>query len=85
MEDVQGRTLFDEETVQVLPAYMKAGVVLMPGQTLPLVLHDQSEIDMMKTALDEEKTLAILHHEYVLLFTSIYLVVDLHDTVGVGI
>lgn len=63
MEDVQGRTLFDEETVQVLPAYMKAGVVLMPGQTLPLVLHDQSEIDMMKTALDEEKTLAILHHE----------------------
>lgn len=33
---MHGRTIFDDEEIVTLPAYAQRGVILVPGQTMPL-------------------------------------------------
>ncbi|XP_067935534.1 protein cereblon-like isoform X2 [Watersipora subatra] len=61
LEDVHGRTLFEEGAEVVLPAHSQFGIVLVPGQVMPLHLSDLDEVAMMRTAMEHQKAIAFLH------------------------
>ena len=48
MEDLHGRTIHTEGDTIIMPLYFQPGVVLAPGQTLPLNLFHPHPIAMMK-------------------------------------
>lgn len=64
MEDVHGRTIFDENSEVRLMAYLQDGVVLMPNQILPFYEDRPAYVAMLRTAVEEQKTIAVLHLRY---------------------
>jgi len=61
--EVGGRTILDEDLVQdlpLLPAGILPGMVLVPGQTLPLMLFHSAAIEMMKTIIATTKTFGVV-------------------------
>lgn len=46
-------------------AYVQDGVVLMPNQILPFYEDRRACVAMLRTAVEQQKTIAILHLRYV--------------------
>ena len=60
-KEIGGRTILDDELVQCLPLLSQPGLVLMPGQLLPLHLFHPSVISMMKTIINTTKTFGVVN------------------------
>ena len=62
LEDVTGRTIHEPEAVITLPLIRIPGVVLIPGQTIPLQLHQIHDVAMMQKvcADNTDKTFGIM-------------------------
>lgn len=58
LEDVHGRTIHDDDSHVTLPVLSLPGVVLLPGQMLPLFLFQPSLVAMIKQVLDRDRTFA---------------------------
>ncbi|ESO12236.1 hypothetical protein HELRODRAFT_105243 [Helobdella robusta] len=55
-QEVSGRTFHEDGMILHIPILTLPGVVLMPGQMLPLHLFSNSDIAMIKHCLDRDKT-----------------------------
>ena len=62
LQDVHGKVLFDEGSVVTLPTYDQVEFVLVPGQIVPMHLNEPSIVAMIRTAAQQQKTIAILHY-----------------------
>jgi len=60
LEDVHGRTIHDDDSHVTLPVLSLPGVVLLPGQMLPLFLFQPSMVAMIKQVLDRDRTFAYI-------------------------
>lgn len=60
LEEVRGRTIHEDETVVSLPLLYLPGVVLMPGQTLPLNLSHVRAVSMVRNIMDKDKTFGLI-------------------------
>lgn len=60
--------IFDEGSVITLLAYVQKGVILVPGQTMPLHVYRPPVVAMLRTVIEDQKTIAILHVRFVVLY-----------------
>merc|ERR1711874_483031 len=60
-QEVGGRTILDEDLIQDLPIIARPGMILMPGQTLPMSLFDPTVITLMKNLISGSKTFGVVH------------------------
>lgn len=60
MEDVRGRTFHEEGATISLPVIQLPGMVLVPGQTIPLHLFHQHTVAMLKGVMDKDNTFGIV-------------------------
>ncbi|XP_063072482.1 protein cereblon isoform X2 [Engraulis encrasicolus] len=65
MEEFHGRTLHDEESVQVLPVLPHSALMLIPGQTVPLQLFRPHEVSMIRNLITRDRTFAVLAYSEV--------------------
>ncbi|XP_076469200.1 protein cereblon-like [Babylonia areolata] len=68
LEDVRGRTLHEDNAVVMLPLLPLPGVVLVPGQVIPLHLFQQQLIATIRHLADTDKTFGVVtyitDHDY---------------------
>ncbi|XP_057312965.1 protein cereblon-like [Hydractinia symbiolongicarpus] len=60
MEELHGRTVHADGEIVLLPLFFLPGVVLVPGQTLPLNLFHPQPISMMKRVIAADKTFGLM-------------------------
>lgn len=60
MEELKGRTVHTEGEIVMMPLFFQPGVVLVPGQTLPLNLFHPQPISMMKKVIAADKTFGLM-------------------------
>ena len=60
LEDVRGRTFYEEGSTISLPVIQLPGMVLVPGQTIPLHLFHQHTVAMLKGVMDKDNTFGIV-------------------------
>ena len=60
MQELHGRTIHDNHEIVMMPLFFLPGVVLMPGQTLPLNLFHPQPIAMMKRVVQADKTFGLM-------------------------
>merc|ERR1719419_225526 len=61
MEEHSGRTVMEDESLQSIPLHTQSGVVLMPGEVLPLHIHQPHTISMMRTIIQTHRTFGVAH------------------------
>ena len=64
LEEVRGRTVLEDDSYLELPLLSLPGVVLVPGQTLPLQLFQPSTVSMKRNLLDKDKTFGMVTARY---------------------
>ncbi|XP_052085302.1 protein cereblon-like [Mytilus californianus] len=64
LEDISGRTIYDEDGLVSLPLIKLPGMVLVPGQTIPLTLFHQHVVAMMKEVRDTDKTFGVVAYRF---------------------
>lgn len=64
LEELQGRTMHEDDSYISLPILSLPGVVLLPGQTLPLHLFQPSTVSMMSHVVEGDKTFGIVTPSY---------------------
>ncbi|CAN7998462.1 unnamed protein product [Ixodes hexagonus] len=60
MEDLTGRTVFEDDTVHTIPVLTSHDVILVPGQILPLQIFRPLEISMMHRIIENDRTFGIV-------------------------
>ncbi|KAL8602511.1 hypothetical protein ACOMHN_065383 [Nucella lapillus] len=60
LEDVRGRTVLEDNAVVMLPLLPLPGVVLVPGQVIPLHLFQQQLIATLRRLADTDKTFGVV-------------------------
>lgn len=60
MEEVRGRTIFDEDTTVELPVLVQEGLVCAPGQIVPLNISHPLMLKMMRNVISGNHTFGIL-------------------------
>ncbi|KAK3767566.1 hypothetical protein RRG08_003828 [Elysia crispata] len=61
LEEVRGRTILEEGSVVTMPLLLLPGVVLVPGQVLPLQLHMQHLVAMVRRVADTDNTFGVIN------------------------
>ncbi|XP_067136121.1 protein cereblon [Centruroides vittatus] len=61
LEELSGRTVLDDNSCQSLPLLALRGVVLIPGQTLPLQLFQSATVSMMKHIIEKDRTFGMVN------------------------
>ncbi|XP_060079019.1 protein cereblon-like [Ylistrum balloti] len=64
LEDVRGRTILDDDSLVTLPIIQLPGMVLIPGQTIPLHLFHQHTVAMIKGVVDTDKTFGVVAYRH---------------------
>lgn len=59
LEELTGRVVLDDNSYITLPLLSLPGLVLVPGQTLPLQLHHPSLIGMMEKIIEKDRTFGL--------------------------
>lgn len=59
LEELSGRVEHDDDTLIIIPLLSLPGLVLVPGQTLPLQLHHPSLIGMMQKIIEKDRTFGL--------------------------
>uniref|UniRef100_UPI0035CD3D9F Protein cereblon n=1 Tax=Homo sapiens TaxID=9606 RepID=UPI0035CD3D9F len=65
MEEFHGRTLHDDDSIQVIPVLPQVMMILVPGQTLPLQLFHPQEVSMVRNLIQNDRTFAVLAYSNV--------------------
>lgn len=60
MEELRGITLHDEGSILGLPILLELGVVLVPGQTLPLTAFYPPTVSMLREVISKDKTFGVV-------------------------
>ncbi|KAJ9581654.1 hypothetical protein L9F63_023171, partial [Diploptera punctata] len=60
LDEMRGRTVLDDLSYQVLPLLPQPGVVLMPGQTLPLMIFYPPTISMLRNLTTTNGTFGVV-------------------------
>ncbi|XP_003696072.1 protein cereblon [Apis florea] len=60
LEELRGRTILDDGLYVNLPLLVKQSVMLFPGQTLPMTVFDAQTIDMIRTCIENDRTLGVV-------------------------
>jgi cereblon len=55
-----GRTIHDDDACLTLPILALPGVVLTPGQTVPLHLFEPTTVSMVRHILEGDRTFGLL-------------------------
>jgi len=63
-QEVAGRTILDEDLIQDLPIIARPGIILMPGQTLPMNFFHPTVMSVMKNLISGSKTFGVVHSRY---------------------
>lgn len=64
LEELRGRTILDDGIYMNLPLLVKQSVILFPGQTLPMTVFNEQTIDMLRTCIQNNRTLGVVCLEY---------------------
>ncbi|XP_064632798.1 protein cereblon-like isoform X2 [Lineus longissimus] len=64
LEELHGRTIHDDDSYQSLPLLSLPGVVLVPGQTLPLHIFQQQIVSMIRHCVNTDKTFGLVNSRY---------------------
>lgn len=67
LEVLRGRTLLDDGSYHTLEILNPTGVVLVPGQTLPIAAFDPRTINMLQRCIAKDRTFGVLCKWYILL------------------
>ena len=60
-QEVSGRTILEEgETVEI-PILYRTSSILMPGQTIPLILFEDNYVSLMKKLIKTTKTFGLVN------------------------
>ena len=59
--EIGGRIILEENNYVEIPVISQPGIILMPGQTLPMTFFQPAVISMMKGLVETTKTFGILH------------------------
>ena len=59
--EVAGRIILEEDLYVDIPVISQPGIILMPGQTLPMTFFQPAVISMMKRLVETTKTFGVLH------------------------
>ena len=73
LEDVSGRTIYDEDGLVTLPLIKLPGMVLVPGETIPLTLFHQHVVAMMKGVNDSDKTFGVVAYRLIFFSDAIFI------------
>ena len=80
LEELRGRTVFDDNSIVTLPVLPLPGIVLVPGVVIPLNLLFPMEVSMVKKLAETDKTFGIITYRYP--FTLWWCVCCVHLTFG---
>ncbi|KAG8200650.1 hypothetical protein JTE90_022272 [Oedothorax gibbosus] len=64
LQELSGRTVLDEDSCQTIPIISLPGVVLMPGQILPLQLFNTATISMMIQIINNDRTFGLVNSRF---------------------
>lgn len=64
LEELSGRIVLDDNSFQCIPLLPMPGVVLIPGQTLPLQLFHPVTISMMRRVIDNDRTFGLINSRF---------------------
>ncbi|GLH08848.1 Protein cereblon homolog [Gryllus bimaculatus] len=64
LEELRGRTLLDDDSYQTIPLLPEPGVVLVPGQTLPLTVFYPPTISMLRRTITTDHTFGVVCVRY---------------------
>ncbi|GFR30803.1 protein cereblon [Trichonephila clavata] len=64
LEELSGRTVLDDDSCQTIPILSLPGVMLIPGQTLPLQLYNPSTIAMMIHIIHSDHTFGLINSRF---------------------
>jgi cereblon len=59
--EVSGRNILEEDLIQEIVLLSQPGIILMPGQTLPLTIFRPNQISAMKRLIETTKTFGCIH------------------------
>ena len=59
--EIGGRIILEEDLYVDIPIISQPGIILMPGQTLPMTFFAPAVISMMKRLVETTKTFGVLH------------------------
>ncbi|XP_055932668.1 protein cereblon-like isoform X2 [Argiope bruennichi] len=77
LEELSGRTVLDDDSCQTIPILTLPGVMLIPGQILPLQLYNPSTISMMIHIIHSDHTFGLINSRFSgRIFTNVI------DTIG---
>nr|XP_047127111.1 protein cereblon isoform X1 [Hydra vulgaris] len=60
MNELSGRQIHEEGAIITLPLFYQAGIIIVPGQILPLNLFHPQPIDMMEKVVASDKTFGLV-------------------------
>nr|CAD7427466.1 unnamed protein product [Timema monikensis] len=60
LEELQGRTMLDDDSIQTLALLPQPGVVLVPGQTLPLSVFYPPTVSMLRQSIATDRTFGVV-------------------------
>ncbi|PNF42523.1 hypothetical protein B7P43_G08253 [Cryptotermes secundus] len=64
LEELRGRTVLDDGSFQLLPLLPQPGVVLVPGQTLPLMVFYPPTVSMLRKIISTNGTFGVICVRY---------------------
>uniref|UniRef100_T1JIH3 Protein cereblon n=1 Tax=Strigamia maritima TaxID=126957 RepID=T1JIH3_STRMM len=64
LDELSGRTVLEDDVILNLPLLSLPGVVLIPGQTLPLHLFQPPTVAMVKNIIDHDRTFGMVNSRY---------------------
>ncbi|XP_054717649.1 protein cereblon-like isoform X2 [Uloborus diversus] len=64
LEELSGRTVLDDDSCQTIPLLTLPGVVLIPGQTLPLQLFNPATVSMLVHIIKNDRTFGMINSRF---------------------
>ncbi|XP_035215361.1 protein cereblon-like isoform X2 [Stegodyphus dumicola] len=64
LEELSGRTVLDDDSCQTIPLLTLPGVVLIPGQILPLQLFNPATVSMMVQIINNDRTFGMINSRF---------------------
>ncbi|XP_049791902.1 protein cereblon [Schistocerca nitens] len=65
LEEVRGRIVLDDGSLQTIPILPQPGVVLVPGQTLPLTVFYPPTVSMLRRSINTDRIFGVICIKYV--------------------
>lgn len=60
LEELRGRTVLEDGSIQTLPILRQSGLILVPGQTLPLTVSNPTTVSMFRNIIQADRTFGVV-------------------------